>query len=92
MEASLLDGFTSERLATFDGLLIIDPVIRQTRFAWLRALSEAPSEKNLLALIERLSFVRAFDRRGKQRDGERSLLQTRRLKTHWLAFGLCPPA
>ena len=61
MEASLLDGFTSERLAALDGLLIIDPVIRQTRFAWLRALPEAPSEKNLLALIERLSFVRAFD-------------------------------
>ena len=61
MEASLLDGFTSEKLATLDGLLIIDPVIRQTRFAWLRALPEAPSEKNLLALIERLSFVRAFD-------------------------------
>ena len=61
MEASLLDGFTSERLATFDGLLIIDPVIRKTRFAWLRALPEAPSEKNLLALIERLRFVRAFD-------------------------------
>jgi hypothetical protein len=61
MEASLLDGLTSERLATFDGLLIIDPVIRQTRFAWLRALPEAPSEKNLLGLIERLSFVRAFD-------------------------------
>ena len=60
MEASLLDGFTSERLATFDGLLIIDPVIRQTRFAWLRALPEAPSEKNLLALLERLSFVRTF--------------------------------
>jgi TnpA family transposase len=61
MEASLLDGLTSEKLATFDGLLIIDPVIRQTRFAWLRALPEAPSEKNLLGLIERLSFVRAFD-------------------------------
>jgi hypothetical protein len=59
MEASLLDGLTSEKLATFDGLLIIDPVIRQTRFAWLRALPEAPSEKNLLGLIERLSFVRA---------------------------------
>jgi hypothetical protein len=63
MEASLLDGFTSERLATFDGLLIIDPVIRQTRFAWLRALPEAPSEKNLLAPIERLSFVRAVRNR-----------------------------
>ena len=61
MEASLLDGFTTEKLAAFDGLLIIDPVIRQTRFAWLRTLPEAPSEKNLLALIERLSFVRAFD-------------------------------
>jgi TnpA family transposase len=60
METSLLDGFTSERLAALDGLLTVDPVIRQTRFAWLRALPEAPSEKNLLALIERLSFVRAF--------------------------------
>ncbi len=60
MEAALLDGFSSEELATFDGLLGVDPAIRQTRFAWLRAFPEAPSEKNLLALLDRLSFVRSF--------------------------------
>jgi hypothetical protein len=60
MEAALLDGLSSEELATIDGLLAIDPVIRQTRFAWLRAFPEAPSEKNLLALLDRLSFVRSF--------------------------------
>ena len=61
MEAALLDGLTSEGLATLDGLLTVDPTIRQTRFAWLRALPEVPSEKNLLAHLERLSVVRAFD-------------------------------
>lgn len=61
MEAALLEGLTPEGLATLDGLLTVDPAIRQTRFAWLRALPEAPSEKNLLALRERLSFVRTFD-------------------------------
>lgn len=61
MEAALLDGLTSEGLATLDGLLTVDPTIRQTRFAWLRALPEVPSEKNLLAHLDRLSVVRAFD-------------------------------
>jgi Domain of unknown function (DUF4158) len=59
MEAALLDGLAPKELATLDGLLAIDPVIRQTRFAWLRAFPEAPSEKNLLALLDRLSFVRS---------------------------------
>ena len=49
-----------ERLETFEQLLMVDPAIRQTRFAWLRALPEAPGEKNLIATIERLSFVRSF--------------------------------
>ena len=39
---------------------MVDPAIRQTRFAWLRALPEAPSGRNLLGLIERLIFVRSF--------------------------------
>jgi hypothetical protein len=43
MEATLLDGLRSEKLATLAGLLAVDPTIRQTRFAWLRALPEAPS-------------------------------------------------
>jgi TnpA family transposase len=60
VQTSLLEGLTPERLETFEQLLMVDPAIRQTRFAWLRALPEAPSEKNLLALIERLIFVRSF--------------------------------
>jgi TnpA family transposase len=60
VQTSLLEGLTPERLEAFEQLLMVDPTIRQTRFAWLRALPEAPSEKNLLALIERLTFVRSF--------------------------------
>jgi len=59
-QARLLDGLTPEQLAAIEQLLTVDPTIRQTRFAWLRALPETPSEKNLLALLERLTFVRAF--------------------------------
>lgn len=60
MEAVLLDGLASARLVALDELLAVDPAIRQTRFNWLRALPEAPSEKHLLALLDRLSFVRSF--------------------------------
>jgi TnpA family transposase len=59
-QASLLEGLGPEQLAAIEQLLTVDPAIRQTRFAWLRALPETPSEKNLLALLERLSFVRGF--------------------------------
>lgn len=48
----------AERLAEFDELLTVDPDDGMTRFAWLRALPEAPGEKNLIALIYRLHFVR----------------------------------
>jgi TnpA family transposase len=48
METALLGGLSSQELATLDGLLAVDSTIRQTRFAWLRASPEAPSEKNLL--------------------------------------------
>ncbi len=60
VQTTLLEGLTPERLEAFEQLLMVDPAIRQTRFAWLRALPEAPSERNLLGLIERLIFVRSF--------------------------------
>ena len=90
MEAALLDGFTSERLATLDGLLAVDPAIRQTRFAWLRAFPEVPSEKNLLALIERLTFVRSFgldpQRRGRVHpDRWAQLVREGAVTPSWLA-------
>ena len=90
MEAALLDGLTSERLSTLDGLLAVDPTIRQTRFAWLRALPEAPSEKNVLALLERLTFVRSFgldpQRRGRiHPDRWAQLVREGAVTPSWLA-------
>jgi len=90
IEAALLDGLTSERLATLDGLLAVDPAIRQTRFAWLRALPEAPSEKNLLAVIDRLDFVRALgldpQRRGRiHPDRWAQLVREGAVTPSWLA-------
>src|SRR6516225_6450748 len=61
MEAALVAGFTTAELATKDDLLVLNPAVQMSRFAWLRALPEAPSERNLLALMDRLRFVR--DRR-----------------------------
>ena len=58
---ALLGGLAPSALDALDGLLTVDPAVRQTRFAWLRTLPEAPSEKNLLGLIERLNFVREID-------------------------------
>jgi TnpA family transposase len=90
MEAALLDGLTFEKLATLDGLLAVDSTIRQTRFAWLRALPEAPSEKNVLALIERLTFVRSIgldaQRRGRVHpDRWAQLVREGTVTPSWLA-------
>ena len=60
MEAALLDGLPGERLDDLDRLLTVDPAIRITRFGWLKSPPEAPGEKNLLALLERLRVIRGF--------------------------------
>lgn len=57
MEAALLEGLSAERLSALDHLLVVDPAIRMTPFAWLRALPEAPSEKNPDTPLDRLRFV-----------------------------------
>ena len=90
VQTSLLEGLTPERLEAFEQLLMVDPAIRQTRFAWLRALPEAPSEKNLLALIERLTFVRSFgldpQRRGRiHPDRWAQLVREGAVTPSWLA-------
>src|SRR5690349_16022200 len=95
MEATLLDGLTSERLATLDRLLAVDPTIQQTRFAWLRTLPEAPSEKNLLALLDRLTFVRALgldpQRRGRiHPDRWAQLVREGAVTPSWLAEDFNP--
>ena len=69
MEAALLDGLPRERLDALDELLTVEPEMRVTRFAWLKALPEAPGKKNLLALLERLRFVRDFALDPRRREG-----------------------
>ena len=55
-------------LAGFDQLLVLDPEIKQTRFGWLRSTPEAPGDKNMAGLLERLTFVRSLGVDTKRQD------------------------
>ena len=54
----LADGITEAQQTTLDGLLVTDPAIRRSRFAWLRDAPEAPAPTNIVALLDRLDWVR----------------------------------
>jgi hypothetical protein len=43
-----------------ENLLTLDPTLRRSRFAWLRSHSESPAPTNLLALLDRLEYVRGL--------------------------------
>lgn len=57
-EAALVAGLPDATLQRLDDLLKVDPAIGQTRFHWLRSAPEAPGAGNLIALTERLGFIR----------------------------------
>ncbi|QWK81239.1 Tn3 family transposase [Ochrobactrum sp. BTU1] len=59
-ETAVLSGFSAKQLEQFDSLLKVDPMIRQTRFNWLRSAPDAPGADNLVSLMERLAFVRSL--------------------------------
>lgn len=59
--AIVLDGLDEGQLLKIDSLLDYDPQIRQTRFGWLRSHPESPGADNLVAIMERLDFVRSFE-------------------------------
>lgn len=59
--ATVLSGLDEGQLLGIDRLLDYDPQIRQTRFGWLRSHPEAPGADNLVALMERLDFVRSLE-------------------------------
>jgi len=56
---ALTDGLTEAEQATLDGLLATDPALRRSRFAWLRDAPEAPAPTNMVALLDRLDWVRS---------------------------------
>jgi Domain of unknown function (DUF4158) len=56
----LADGLTDAAREAFDGLLILDPAVRRSRFAWLRDYAESPAPSNMIALLDRLDYVRSL--------------------------------
>ena len=57
---ALADGITESERISLDGLLVTDPGVRRSRFAWLRDAPEAPAPTNIVALLDRLDRVRDF--------------------------------
>ncbi|MCC7106271.1 MAG: Tn3 family transposase, partial [Chloroflexi bacterium] len=57
---ALLAGIDMERRAGLERLLTVDVVRWRTPFSWIRNWPEAPAQKNLDGLIERLQAVRAL--------------------------------
>lgn len=60
-KAALISNLSVEKLQSLDDLLTVDPEIRQTRFHWLRSAPDAPGAANMVALTERITFIRALD-------------------------------
>ena len=54
----LVEGLSPETIAGLEALLVVADEKERTPFAWLREWPEAPRQRNLLALVERLEAVR----------------------------------
>jgi hypothetical protein len=57
---ALADGLTDAERDALESLLTVDPEMRRSRFAWLRDYSESPAPSNIIALLDRLEFVRGL--------------------------------
>jgi Domain of unknown function (DUF4158) len=56
----LAEGLTDSAHDALEKLLMFDPAMRRSRFAWLRDYAEPPAQANLLALLDRLEYVRGL--------------------------------
>ena len=57
---ALAEGLTNTTREALENLLAFDPALRRSRFAWMRGYAESPAPTNLLALLDRLGYVRAL--------------------------------
>lgn len=57
---ALADGLMDAVRDSLDKLLQVDPEVRRSRFAWLRDYSESPAPTNIVALLDRLEYVRGL--------------------------------
>ena len=55
---ALVDEMTEAERSALDGLLVTDPALRRSRFAWLRDAPEASAPTNMVALLDRLDWAR----------------------------------
>ena len=55
---ALVVGLSAEHLAKLDGLLVLDPSVDMTLFAWLKAMPIAPKADHICELLNRLHMVR----------------------------------
>lgn len=58
---AMIVGIDAAKMARIERLLISDPSLKRTPIAWLRDFAESPSASNLMAILERLAYVRAFE-------------------------------
>ena len=57
---ALLAGLADEQLAKLDALLVLDPSVGMTPFAWLKAMPVAPKAEHMRELLDRLHLVRGI--------------------------------
>jgi hypothetical protein len=57
---ALAEGLNDAAREALENLLMFDPALRRSRFAWLRGYAESPTPTNLLALLDRLEYVRGL--------------------------------
>ena len=58
---NLVEGLSLQAIAGLEALLVVTKERERTPLAWLREWPEAPRQKNLAEVVERLEFVRALD-------------------------------
>ncbi|MGZ9083587.1 MAG: DUF4158 domain-containing protein [Rhodoplanes sp.] len=56
----MAEGLSDASREALERLLTFDPALRRSRFAWLRDYSESPAPTNMIALLDRLEYVRSF--------------------------------
>ena len=56
----MAEGLSDAAREALERLLTFDPALRRSRFAWLRDYSESPAPANMIALLDRLEYVRSL--------------------------------
>ena len=57
---ALVAGLSAEHLTKLDGLLVVDPSVGVTPFAWLKSMPIAPKADHIRELLDRLKLVRGI--------------------------------